>query len=42
VPSKLTVSGAAPVVGEAVATATGGRLALKYRMRRMVPPSKST
>ncbi len=29
VPSKVTVSGAAPAVGVAVATATGGLLALK-------------
>ena len=29
VPLKVTVSGAAPAVGFAVATATGGRLALK-------------
>ena len=41
-PSKFTVSGAGPLVGEAVATATGGWLALKYWIRRIVPPSWST
>jgi len=40
-PSKLTVSGADPVVGVAVAFATGGWLPAVYRMRRIVPPSKS-
>ena len=41
-PLKLTVSGAGPLVGVAVATAVGGWLALEYWMRRIVPPSKST
>ena len=40
-PSKFTVSGADPLVGFAVATATGGWLALTNWMRRIVPPSKS-
>ena len=31
--SKLTVSGAAPLAGVALATAVGGRLAAKYWMR---------
>jgi hypothetical protein len=42
VPSKPTVSGGLPLVGVALATAVGGWFALTYRMRRIVPPSKST
>jgi hypothetical protein len=41
-PLKLTVSGAEPLVGVALATAVGGWFTLEvYLMRRIVPPSKS-
>ena len=40
VPLNATWSGAGPLVGVAVAEATGGWF-VKYAMRRIVPPSKS-